>query len=314
MNLLSTLLSNPGSFNPASPPIVPTRPGTYFPSTNLGDDSAFLSAVSQALDTNIGSEYGPQVMTALYNCDLASLNNEERGAILQAVNSLNSGNLSIRQRDDLANTIVAMIGTYSGNQGPGLAPITVTSTSMPFTHGAGAPGTTFVAPAPSAPATPAPASPSAPATPSVPTPAGPGLPTFAAPGPFVIAAPAPAPAAPSAPATPAAPMPVGSGQTLSNGLFVSNASLASSEQFGGLVQQTLRQSGILPLSSPYSEIEIAAALFMRLDTSTLSPQQRYALLEQITRAVEDNNVSNDELNSIVAAAGPQPWMINPSTI
>ena len=90
---------------------------------------------------------------------------------------------------------------------------------------------------------------------------------------------------------------------------MSDASLASSENFGGLVQQTLRQSGVLPLSSPYSETEMAAVLFMKLDTSTLTPQERCALLEQISDAFADQSISNDELNSIWTAAGPQPWLM-----
>jgi hypothetical protein len=271
MNPIPPSFSIPASFNPSSLGF-PSSP-TAGVSSQLNDDNTFLNAVSQAMDSNlISADIKWQVTTALFNSDLASLSLDERAAIVQGAAMIGGPNMTDVQRSNQANAVVALIARSSSNQGSGSVPSPAPTTPTPTWPAFAAPATTLP-------------------------------PTFAAPAPFVPAT--------LAPAAPAAPASTGPGQTLSNGLFVSDASLASSDHFATLVQQTLRQSGMLPINNlsgggGANLNAVVVQALMMIDTSTLSPQERFALLEQISEAASDQNLSLDELNSIFANAGPQP--------
>jgi hypothetical protein len=269
------------SLNPSLPTFDPSSPGSLglpnSPTTGmtsqLTDDGYFMRSIAEALNSNfVDPGTRARVMLALSNSDLSSLDLGERTAILNGVKMIGSPNLTPVQQSNQVNTVLACIDSYSNNAVPGTGPAAAPAAPAPVFPGLATPATT--------------------------------LPTFVAPAPFVFATPTPAPATPTVP-TSASP-----GSTLSNGLFVSDASLSSSDQFGRLVQQTLRQSGMLPFndqsgSGLASVNAMGIQALMMLDTSALSSEQRLALLEQISDAAEDQNFSIDELNSIFAAAGPQ---------
>jgi hypothetical protein len=94
-----------------------------------------------------------------------------------------------------------------------------------------------------------------------------------------------------------------SGTTLSNGLFVSQESVAGDNGFGALIQQTLQRSGIPGPAAPSMH---AAGLgnaysvpqLLMLDVSRLSPDQRVAVLEMIAKASADRVIDTKELYAI----------------
>jgi hypothetical protein len=94
--------------------------------------------------------------------------------------------------------------------------------------------------------------------------------------------------------------------TLSNGLAVSDASLAGSNHFGSLVQQTLQRSGMLsggpnPNASAVEQHQVV--MLMSLDVSALSPDQRLRLLERIATASRDKVIDSTEMRDIMSMAG-----------
>ena len=96
--------------------------------------------------------------------------------------------------------------------------------------------------------------------------------------------------------------------TLSNGLAISNASLASPDQFGSLVQQTLQRSGISVGGrtqgwNPGFLQTHQASMLMTLDVSGLSPDQRLRVLEKIATASRDEVIDSTEMRDIMNAAG-----------
>jgi hypothetical protein len=98
------------------------------------------------------------------------------------------------------------------------------------------------------------------------------------------------------------------GHTLSNGLTVSDASLASPGNFGSLVQQTLQRSGMAsgrdsPGANPGFWQTHQASMLMALDVSSLSPDQRLKLLEKIATASRDKVIDSAEMRDIMNSVG-----------
>ncbi len=277
MNPIPASFTIPSSFNPSSLGLS-TSP-TAGASSQLNDDSYFLISVSQALDSDlISADLKSQVMNTLINSDLASINLDERAAIVQAATEVGGPNMTGVQRSMQAHVVVALIASSSNNQGSG-------STSFP--------------------------------APTAPTHALPGfavpvttLPVFGGNSSTAPALAAPTPLA--APATPATLAAANTGMSWQNGPA---GNVVAASQFGMYVREILQASGMLSLNgSPNNNqfgvlgmspgTRVAMALTM-LDTSALTSEGRVALLEMISAAVEDQNITNDEINEILRAAGPQ---------
>jgi hypothetical protein len=83
--------------------------------TQLANNDYFLTAVSNAMDSNYSRQYAAHVMRALYNCDLSHLSNAERAEILNSVKTLAQGAPTITQQDNQFNSTMQMIASYSSN-------------------------------------------------------------------------------------------------------------------------------------------------------------------------------------------------------
>jgi hypothetical protein len=116
----------------------------------------------------------------------------------------------------------------------------------------------------------------------------------------------------------------GAGKTLSNGLFVSKDDVASDKNFMSMVNTVLDRSGVTtPKSDQYnlyglpsfSTNQSALPILRGLDTSKLTAEQRIEVLEMISQAGSDREVTRDEANAIASRVnefsgrGPHPWFL-----
>jgi hypothetical protein len=107
----------------------------------------------------------------------------------------------------------------------------------------------------------------------------------------------------------AAPGAAGPGQTLSNGLFVSNSAVATSANFMSSVNAVLDRSGVpMPSSNnvnafgdPMPPQPSGVRMLQGLNTSKLTAEQRMQVLEMIAKAGADRQITVDEAREIVKA-------------
>jgi hypothetical protein len=91
------------------------------------------------------------------------------------------------------------------------------------------------------------------------------------------------------------------GRSLANGTVVSNSELSRSSGFDGLIQRTLRQSGVALVSNEPSggDNRYTILSLLTMDTSKLdTPAKRFEVLDMISRAAGDKTISQAALSNI----------------
>ncbi len=91
------------------------------------------------------------------------------------------------------------------------------------------------------------------------------------------------------------------GRTLANGTTVTTSELSSSTGFDGLIQRTLRSSGVSLVTNPNSGGDNRYTILglLTMDTSKLdTPAKRFEVLDMISRAASDKTISQAELRNI----------------
>ncbi len=94
------------------------------------------------------------------------------------------------------------------------------------------------------------------------------------------------------------------GRSLANGTVVTNSELSRSTGFDGLIQRTLRGSGVNLVTNEDSggDNRYTIIKLLTMDTSKLdTPQKRFEVLDMISRAASDKTISQAELRNIEKA-------------
>jgi hypothetical protein len=100
--------------------------------------------------------------------------------------------------------------------------------------------------------------------------------------------------------------PTSSGTTLSNGVIVSDSDVKSDDNFASMVNEVLDRSGVeVPKTDPhgyggsFSNNRYTVPMLRGLEVSELTPEQRIEVLEMISQAGSDREVTRDEANAIL---------------
>jgi hypothetical protein len=100
--------------------------------------------------------------------------------------------------------------------------------------------------------------------------------------------------------------PAKSGTTLSNGVVISDSDVKSDDNFASMVNEVLDRSGVeVPKSDPYgyggsfSNNRYTVPMLRGLEVSKLTPEQRIEVLEMISQAGSDREISRDEAQAIL---------------
>jgi hypothetical protein len=97
-----------------------------------------------------------------------------------------------------------------------------------------------------------------------------------------------------------------SGTTLSNGVVISDSDVAGDDNFMSMVNTVLDRSGVeVPKTDPYgyggsfSNNRYTVPMLRGLEVSKLTPEQRIEVLEMISQAGSDQEISQDEARDIL---------------
>ncbi len=117
-----------------------------------------------------------------------------------------------------------------------------------------------------------------------------------------------------------------SGTTLSNGLVIDSNDVRSGDNFVSMVNSVLDRSGVTTANtssngttcygfSPFSSYQSTVPILRSLPVADLTPQQRIEVLEMISQAASDQEITRDEVNAIstrvneLSGRGSQPFFM-----